>query len=269
MAEFYYGSCPAEGLVWKCACDGQDIRIHPFDKSKMSNKSLENIWAMIEDSAEYGGEWLDSILQATIDLQVTNVAEYGEFGAIVPGPVSTVSFRRFIKMLREGVPVAEYYLPDGTGRFMLEELSREQRIKKFLDNAVPYIWEQVQKIKSDHVFDKRMTDNQEPKIVLQLENIRKGNVETFYFDTMQIIKNCDNDLVNHPSHYKMHSGIAVIDIIEAVIRNLPADEAYAIGNAIRYICCYCIKGRSIQDLENVKWYIDRAIDNYKKREDGE
>jgi hypothetical protein len=112
-----------------------------------------------------------------------------------------------------------------------------------------------------------MTDNHEPKIVLQLEKIRKGDVETFYFDTMQIIKNCDNDLVSNPSHYQMHSGIEVIDIIEAVIRDLPADEAYAIGNAIKYICRYRNNGKPIQDLEMAKLYINRAIENYKKGEE--
>ena len=261
MAEFYYGSCPAEGLVWKCACDGSDIEIWPFD-TLQTNKSLEDIWAIIWDSAGYGGEWRDRILQATIDLEVTILVMYGGFGNIL-----TVSFRQFIKMLNDGVLVAEYTLSNGTSRISTEELSRGQRIKKFLNDAVPYIWGRVQKIKSDRVFDKRMTDNHEPKIVPQLEKIRKGDVETFYFDTMQIIKNCDNDLVNHPSHYKMHCGIEVIDIIESVIRDLPADEAYTIGNAIRYIFSYCINGKSIQDLENVKWYINRAIENYKKHEE--
>lgn len=243
MTAFYYGSCPCEGLVWKCACDGSDIEIWPFD-TLQTNNNIEYIWATIKDSAGYGGEWRDRILQATIDLQVTNVTEYDKSGAIVPCSVSTVPFRRFIELLHDGVSVADYYLPNGTGRFFTRELSREQRIKNFLNNAVPFIWEQVQKIKSDRVFDKRMTDNHES----------------------MIIKNNDNDSVSNQSHYQMHSGIEVIDLIEGVIMDLPANEAYAIGNAIRYIFSYCIKGRSIQDLEMAKLYINRAIENYKKGE---
>lgn len=244
MAAFYYGSCPWEGLVWKCACDGSDIEIWPFD-TLQTNKNIEAIWAIIWDSAGYGGEWRDRILQATIDLQVTNVTEYGKSWAIVPCSVSTVPFRRFIELLHDGVSVAEYYLPDGTCRFFTRELSREQRIKNFLNNAVPFIWEQVQKIKSDMVFDKRMTDNHESKI----------------------IKNHDNNSVSNQSHYQMHSGIEVIDIIEAVICDLRGDEAYAIGNAIKYICHYRNNGKPIQDLEMAKLYINRAIENYKKHEE--
>lgn len=266
MAAFYYGSCPWDDLVWKCACDGSDIEIWPFD-TLQTNKNLEYIWALIKDSTGYGGEWRDRILQATIDLQVTNVTEYGESGAIVPCSVSTVPFRQLIKLLHDGVSVAEYYLPDGTCRFFTRELSREQRIKKFLNNAVPYIWKQVQKIKSDRVFDKRMTDNHEPKIISEM--IRKDDVETFYLDTIKVIKNRDNDFVNHPSHYKTRSGMEVIDIIEAVICDLPGDEAYAIGNAIKYICRYRNNGKPIQDLEMAKLYINRAIENYKKGEKGD
>ena len=142
MAAFYYGWCPAEGLLWRCECDGCGIEIYPWEKDKVAGEGLKDAWTNIDNSGDYekhGVPILDT-LQATIDLQVTNVTVYGESGSIVPSPVSTVPFRRFIKMLSEGVPIAEYHLPDGTGRLMLEALSREQRIKKFLNNAVPYIW---------------------------------------------------------------------------------------------------------------------------------
>lgn len=212
MAAFYYGSCPWEGLVWKCACDGSDIEIWPFD-TLQTNKNIEAIWAIIWDSAGYGGEWRDRILQATIDLKVTILAVY-----CGSGDISTVSFRQFIKMLHEGVLVAQYTLPYGTVHFFTEDLSREQRIKKFLNITVPYIWKRAQKIKSDQLFDKRMTDSHK---------------------------------------------LEVIDIIEAVICDLPADEAYAIGNAIKYICRYRNNGKPIQDLEMAKLYINRAIENYR------
>lgn len=248
MAEFYYGSCPCEGLVWKCDCDGHVISIWPFDTSQ-TNKSLEDIWATIEDSAGYGGEWLGLILQATIDLQVTSVTEYDESGAIESSPVSTVPFKRFIKMLSEGVPVAEYTFPNGTGQFFVKELSREQRIRSFLNSAVPYIWKYAQK---------------------RIHKEKDGN-ENRYLNAVKVIKNYStkntNDPVNHPSHYQLHGGMEVIDIIEAVTWDLPSNEAYAIGNAIKYICRYRNKGKPVQDLKKAKWYLNRAIKDYEDKED--
>lgn len=250
MAAFYYGSCPSEGLLWRCECDGRNIEICPFDKAR-TDKSTEETWATIEDSASYGGEWRDHILQSTIDLQITSISVYGESGAVVPDPISSTPFRRFIKMLSEGVPVAEYYFHDGTGRFFGEGLSREQRIKKFLNNAVPYIWYYVQKC----------------------VHKEKDNNENCYLNAVKSIKSYStkniNDPVNHPSHYQLHGGMEVIDIIEAVTWDLPSNEAYAIGNAIKYICRYRNKYKPVQDLEKAKWYLNRTIEDYKKREEGD
>lgn len=253
MTEFYYGSCPWEGLVWKCACDGSDIEIWPFD-TLQTNKNLEYIWAIINDSARYGGEWRDPILQATIDLDVThitvyaNLTVYGEsVSVVVPGSVSTASFRWFIKMLYDGVSVAEYYLPDGTGRFFTRELSREQRIKKFMNNAVPYIWERVQKIKSDQVFDKRMTDSHEPKI----------------------IKNHDNDSVSNQSHYPASASCtSKLKALAAAEHKRQAkisehriseykEEIKNLHDLLQFPLKHCLWGDGYTDLE--------AIDAYKTK----
>lgn len=86
--------------------------------------------------------------------------------------------------------------------------------------------------------------------------------------TTELYRLYGNDPVNHPSHYQLHGGMEVIDIIEAVTWDLPANEAYAIGNAIKYICRYRNKGKPVQDLEKAKWYLNRAIEDYKKREEG-
>lgn len=78
-----------------------------------------------------------------------------------------------------------------------------------------------------------------------------------------------NDPVNHPSHYQLHGGMEVIDIIEAVTWDLPGNEGNSIGNAIKHICRYRNKYKTVQDLEKAKWYLNRAIENYKKREEDE
>ena len=62
------------------------------------------------------------------------------------------------------------------------------------------------------------------------------------------------DLVNHPSHYKV-GGIETIDFIEAKGLN------YHLGNAVKYISRADHKGIAIQDLKKAVWYILRDIEN--------
>ena len=64
--------------------------------------------------------------------------------------------------------------------------------------------------------------------------------------------------VNHPNHYQSESGLEVIDVIKAFTSKLSGEEAFCIGNAIKYICRYS-KKNGTEDLEKAKWYIDRAI----------
>lgn len=65
------------------------------------------------------------------------------------------------------------------------------------------------------------------------------------------------DLVNHPSHYKV-GGIETIDFIEA------KDLNYHLGNAVKYISRADHKGTAIQDLKKAVWYILRDIENREK-----
>lgn len=64
--------------------------------------------------------------------------------------------------------------------------------------------------------------------------------------------------VNHPNHYQSESGLEVIDVIKAFTSELSGEEAFCIGNAIKYICRYS-KKNGVEDLEKAKWYINRAI----------
>ena len=64
--------------------------------------------------------------------------------------------------------------------------------------------------------------------------------------------------VDHPNHYQSETGIEVIDVIKAFTSELSGEEAFCIGNAIKYICRYS-KKNGVEDLEKAKWYIDRAI----------
>lgn len=64
--------------------------------------------------------------------------------------------------------------------------------------------------------------------------------------------------VDHPNHYQSESGLEVIDVIKAFTSELSGEEAFCIGNAIKYICRYS-KKNGTEDLEKAKWYIDRVI----------
>ena len=64
--------------------------------------------------------------------------------------------------------------------------------------------------------------------------------------------------VDHPNHYQSETGIEVIDVIKAFTSELSGEEAFCIGNAIKYICRYS-KKNGVEDLEKAKWYIDRVI----------
>ncbi|MEW1546902.1 DUF3310 domain-containing protein [Streptomyces tsukubensis] len=63
-----------------------------------------------------------------------------------------------------------------------------------------------------------------------------------------------NDMVHHPSHYTSHpSGVECIQVTEHMNFNL--------GNALKYIWRAGLKGvgRTVQDLEKARFYIDREI----------
>ena len=63
----------------------------------------------------------------------------------------------------------------------------------------------------------------------------------------------DNDLVNHPPHYKS-GGIETIDFIEA------KDLNYRLGNVVKYVSRAGKKSSDpVQDLEKAAWYLQREI----------
>ena len=63
----------------------------------------------------------------------------------------------------------------------------------------------------------------------------------------------DNDLVNHPPHYKA-GGVETIDFIEA------KDLNYRLGNVVKYVSRAGKKSSDpVQDLEKAAWYLQREI----------
>lgn len=69
--------------------------------------------------------------------------------------------------------------------------------------------------------------------------------------------------VNHPNHYQSKSGLEAIDVIKAFTADLSGEEAFCIGNAIKYLCRYS-KKNGVEDLSKAEWYIERVISIRKK-----
>jgi len=67
------------------------------------------------------------------------------------------------------------------------------------------------------------------------------------------------DMVNHPPHYK-RGGIESIDVIEAF------ELGFNLGNVVKYVLRSDSKGRTLEDLQKARWYLNREINNLEKRE---
>ena len=65
------------------------------------------------------------------------------------------------------------------------------------------------------------------------------------------------DNVNHPTHYTAGK-VECIDAIEAAVTNLNGFEGVCVGNAIKYLFRWKLKG-GIESLQKARWYIYRLI----------
>ena len=74
----------------------------------------------------------------------------------------------------------------------------------------------------------------------------------------------ENDVVNHPNHYKTKSGLEAINVIEAFTSDLMGIEATDTGNIIKYICRWK-KKNGLEDLKKAQWYLNHLI-NYVEKE---
>ena len=66
--------------------------------------------------------------------------------------------------------------------------------------------------------------------------------------------------VNHPKHYNLGK----IETIE-YIKDIGIAEEFCIGNALKYITRYKLKGKPIEDLQKAKWYIEYVLCLLKER----
>lgn len=71
------------------------------------------------------------------------------------------------------------------------------------------------------------------------------------------MKNEANNNVNHPSYYNNNS----LETIEVIKGSLSKEEysGFLKGNILKYISRADFKGKTIEDLEKAKWYLDEFI----------
>lgn len=75
-----------------------------------------------------------------------------------------------------------------------------------------------------------------------------------------------NEKIN-PTYYKQGK-YETIDVILDVTKNLPGDEAYLVGNIIKYVSRYNLK-KGIEDIEKARWYAKRLSRLLKEKEESE
>ncbi|MFI5877554.1 DUF3310 domain-containing protein [Streptomyces sp. NPDC051445] len=88
---------------------------------------------------------------------------------------------------------------------------------------------------------------------------RKGFVPRFLaYAEDEIMPANTTDVVNHPAHYKLASGVEVIDLTELLSFNR--------GNAVKYLSRAGLKNPAteLEDLKKAAWYVQREISRVEK-----
>ena len=67
-----------------------------------------------------------------------------------------------------------------------------------------------------------------------------------------------NDNVKHPSHYTDGK----VEVIDYIRDKLTTDQfiGYCIGNVIKYVSRYRLKGKPVEDLQKAEVYLGWAVD---------
>ena len=88
--------------------------------------------------------------------------------------------------------------------------------------------------------------------------------EEVILDRMVKANGAIHDPVNQPAHYQFKGGVETWDIITDLCDTLdedgvPAIQAVAYANVIKYVTRMWRKGNPRQDAEKARWYLDRLI----------
>lgn len=139
----------------------------------------------------------------------------------------------------------EYYWDNLTGLDIVTTVGERRAIKMPSPKAKIY--------EDDLRYAYRDTDN----IATLYPDIKKSSI--IMVDATNIPNIAVNeDMVNHPKHYKTANGLETIDVIEAFTDGLNGVEATDTGNIIKYACRWK-KKNGIEDLKKIRWYVDHLI----------
>ena len=89
-------------------------------------------------------------------------------------------------------------------------------------------------------------------------------IPTTEYTSVDKFKNVSNDLenqdmVNHPQHYRTGK-IECIDCISAVVSMYDGEQAYDVGQVVKYLYRAPTKMNFMQDLKKAQWYLNRLIE---------
>lgn len=74
-----------------------------------------------------------------------------------------------------------------------------------------------------------------------------------------------SDMIHHPDHYTW-KGTECKTIIESMTKGLDGQDAYYVGNIIKYLYRYPAKGTPLKDLMKARQYLDFLITNEEVKE---
>ena len=79
----------------------------------------------------------------------------------------------------------------------------------------------------------------------------------WFVDHVNELEDTEMDNVNKPQHYT-YGEYECIDVIKEITKDLTGEEAFCIGNAIKYLWRWKHKN-GIEDVKKARWYLDRLI----------
>lgn len=85
------------------------------------------------------------------------------------------------------------------------------------------------------------------------------SIEELYINKMNSIPEAAKiDMVNYPQHYKTGK-IECIDCISAIVNMYDGEQAYYVGQVIKYLYRAPTKQNFMQDLKKAQWYLNCLI----------
>ena len=101
---------------------------------------------------------------------------------------------------------------------------------------------QLEIMSSETYYNKLNNEPESKSLTQRIANIERQNA----------------DAVNRPQHYKTGK-IECIDCISAVVNMYDGEQAYDVGQVVKYLYRAPTKMNFMQDLKKAQWYLNRLI----------